>query len=308
MTSCLLPSTSPTRCWSRIPRLAASAGDHRFDDRLPDLSAEAVAGDIDMLRDASAALTQVDLDLLDPQEQVDHAVLLARVERMLFERTEIREHEWNPLVHNPATLLNALISRPFAPAEERLVSLAARLSAIPDALATARATLTDSPQSARGDRDRTVAGTARLVRDELPALLAEAPGAAPRWCEPLQERAAASSTSSPAGCARRRRRPPSRDPRLGRRLWEARLWHTLDTELGRRDVLQRAEANLDAGHRAAPGGRGRADRRPGDRRHGPRPRSTRLAADAPDNDTIVDLAKVTLDEATAFVREHDLSP
>src|SRR5688500_8368242 len=79
------------------PDLAAGAGDHRFDDRLPDLSAEAVAGDVEMLRDASAALSQVDIDALQPQQQVDHAVLLARVERMLFERTEVREHEWNPL-------------------------------------------------------------------------------------------------------------------------------------------------------------------------------------------------------------------
>jgi hypothetical protein len=36
------------------PGLAASAGDHRFDDRLPDYSAEGVAADVDMLRDASA--------------------------------------------------------------------------------------------------------------------------------------------------------------------------------------------------------------------------------------------------------------
>ncbi len=83
------------------PHLASTAGDHRFDDRLPSLSAEAVAEDVGMLRDASAALSQVDIDALDPQAQVDHAMLLARVERALFERTEIREHEWNPARAQP---------------------------------------------------------------------------------------------------------------------------------------------------------------------------------------------------------------
>ncbi|HKT04443.1 MAG TPA: DUF885 family protein, partial [Rugosimonospora sp.] len=106
------------------PALAASAGDHRFDDRLPDLSADGVAREVAMLRDASAALSQVDYEVLDAAERVDHAVLLSLVERRLFERTEVREYEWNPLVYNPGDLLDGLISRPFAPAEQRLASLA----------------------------------------------------------------------------------------------------------------------------------------------------------------------------------------
>src|SRR6266540_1684254 len=127
------------------PHLAALAGDHRFDGRLPDFSTDSVERDVEMLRDASAALSQVDIDALDPQQQVDHAVLLARVERGLFERTEVREHRWNPLAHNPGGLIYDLISRPFAPAKERLVALAARLDAVPDALATAREVLEDLP-------------------------------------------------------------------------------------------------------------------------------------------------------------------
>src|SRR5689334_12905 len=91
------------------PALAGSVGDHRFDDRLPDLSADAVAERVAMLRAASGALSGVDTDDLDPAERVDHDQLLALVERQLFALDEIREHEWNPLVHNPGSLLYALI-------------------------------------------------------------------------------------------------------------------------------------------------------------------------------------------------------
>ena len=35
-----------------------------------------------------------------------------------------------------------------------------------------------------------------------------------------------------------------RAPRLGRRLWDAQLWHTLDTELTASEVYARAERNL----------------------------------------------------------------
>jgi len=285
------------------PRLAASAGDHRFDDRLPDYSADGIAGDVGMLRDASAALTQVDLDTLEPQEQVDHAVLLARVERMLFERTEIREHEWNPLVHNPGGLLHGLISRPFAPAEERLMSVAARLSAVPAALATAREVLGDAPRVHVETAVGQFAGTAGLVRDELGELLKEAPGLA-EVVRPLQERAAAELDGF-ATWLRGRLESSDRDPRLGRRLWEARLWHTLDTELGAATVLERAEANLE---RVGAELRAAAAELTG----GPATDATvreafdRLAADVPDNDTIVEQSKDALDEATEFARAHDL--
>ena len=42
------------------PALASAAGDHRFDDRLPDLSPGAVADRVAMLRDATDAMAGVE--------------------------------------------------------------------------------------------------------------------------------------------------------------------------------------------------------------------------------------------------------
>src|SRR5262249_30881478 len=158
------------------PQIAAFSGDHRFDDRLPDLSPDAVAARVGMLRDADAALSQVDIDALDGEDGVDHATLSSVVGRLLFELTEVREHEWNPLRHNPGAVLYGLIARPFAPPEERLRSIAGRLSAIPDALATARAVLVDCPAVHLETAVGQFAGAAALIRDELPGLVADVPG------------------------------------------------------------------------------------------------------------------------------------
>ena len=288
------------------PAIASSAGDHRFDDRLPDYSPGSVAAEVAMLRDAAGALAQVDADALDRQDQVDHAILSARVDRLLFERTDLRDYEWDPLRHNPGPLLHDLIARPFAPVPERLASLAGRLAAVPDALATARGTLRDMPrihaETAAGQFD----GTAALVRDELPALLAEAP-ALRGAIEPVAE-AAIRALGGFADWLRAGLRDdagPGRDPRLGRPLWEARLWHTLDTELTAGEVLQRAERRLDqvteeirAAAVALVGGPATDEtvRRALDQ----------LAVEHPDNESIVDLAELTLVEATDFVRTHDL--
>ncbi|MDG4760041.1 DUF885 domain-containing protein [Micromonospora sp. WMMD710] len=288
------------------PGVATSAGDHRFDDRLPDLSAGAVAGDLAMLSDAANALSELDPDSLDVDDQVDHALLTSFVDRELFELTEIRSHEWNPLRHNPGPLLHPLLARSYAPAEVRLTQLAGRLAAVPDALATARATLRDMPRIHAETAVGQFTGTAALIRDQLPGLIAQAPGSLDR-VEPAATAAIAAleefvawlraGLAADAG--------PGRDPRLGRRRWEARLWHTLDTELGAAEIQRRAWANLDrvtAEIREAAvelvGGRAddEAVRRALDV----------LAAEHPDDATIVELAGITLDEETDFVRAHDL--
>ncbi|MFF5072885.1 DUF885 domain-containing protein [Micromonospora olivasterospora] len=288
------------------PAMASWAGDHRADDRLPDLSPDAVAADRAMLTDAANALSELDPDSLDVADRVDHAVLSALVDRELFESTEIRAHEWDPLKHNPGPLLHALLARPYAPAEVRLAHLAARLAAVPDALATARATLRDMPRVHAETAVGQFTGTAALIRDEVPGLLTEAPAlydrvepAATTAIAALEEFVAWLRAGLAADVG------PGRDPRLGRRLWEARLWHTLDTELGAAEVQRRAWANLD---RATAEIREAAVELVG----GPaddeavRRALDLLAAEHPDDATIVDLASVTLDEATDFVRAHDL--
>ncbi|MFG1887345.1 DUF885 domain-containing protein [Micromonospora sp. NPDC049051] len=288
------------------PGLSTTTGDHRHDDRLPDLSVEAVAADQAMLREAADALAELDPDALDVEERVDHALLTSFVDRELFESSEIRSHEWDPLRHNPGPLLHALLARPYAPVEVRLTSLAGRLAAVPDALATARATLRDMPRIHAETAVGQFTGAAALVRDEVPALLAQAPALHDR-VEPAASAAIAAleefvawlrqGLAADAG--------PGRDPRLGRRRWEARLWHTLDTELGAAEIQRRAWANLD---RVGEEIRAAAVELVG----GPADDETVrraldvLAAEHPDDHTIVDLASVTLDEATDFVRAHGL--
>jgi uncharacterized protein (DUF885 family) len=287
------------------PTLASSAGDHRHDHRLSDFSADVVAARVATLHDASSALSGVDTDGLDVTGRVDHEQLLTLVERNLFQLTEVREHEWNPLAHNPGTLLHALIARPFAPPAQRLEAIAARLAAIPDALETARAVLQDCPQIHLETAAGQFRGTASLIKDQVPVLCAEVPAmwstvelvavdavaALESFAEWLDQQAAAAE--------------PGRDPRLGRRLWEARLWHTLDTELTAADVFRLARENLE---RVASEIREVAAQLVGGRADDDTVRTalSRFADDHPDDASIVCLAETALSEAAEFVRAMDL--
>ncbi|WP_020520320.1 DUF885 domain-containing protein [Catelliglobosispora koreensis] len=275
------------------PATAAFAGDHRFDTELPDYSPDGVLAQLNMLRDASDALSQLDSDSLPLAEQVDHAILTSLVERSTFELSETRSYEWNPMLHNPGSLLHSLMARPFAPVPDRLESIAARLEKIPDALAVARGVLRDCPKIHLETAAGQFTGTASMIRDELPKLLAESPGLKSRVV-PVADAASKALEEFSAWCASRE---GERDPRLGRRLWDAKLWYTLDTELTAAEVLKRAwscvEEVTEQLKDLAPNGNIRE-------------LLDRLADDHPDNDTIVALAQESLEDTTNFVREHDL--
>ncbi|GIG58457.1 hypothetical protein Lfu02_28290 [Longispora fulva] len=275
------------------PVTAFYAGDHRVDDRLPDFSSGGVAARTAMLHDAANALAQVDADVLEPEDLVDHAQLSTAVDRRLFDLTEVRNHEWDPLAHNPGVLLHGLLTSEFAPVADRLEVLAGRLAAVPDALATARETLRDCPTVHLETAIGQFAGVASLIRDELPAFAAQAPGVA---LDKARDDALAALAEFD-GWLREAVLRPGRDPRLGRRLWEGKLWYTLDTELPASQLLDRAMVALDD-----------ATAQLVDLCGGVPVREAldALGADRPDNTTILELSRRFTAEATEFCREHDL--
>lgn len=283
------------------PELAMWSGDHRFDAELPDYSRAAVTSRAAMLREASHALAEIDIDDLDDDDAVDLELLTGKVSAALFNVTELREHEWNPLVYNPGALLNTLLLRQSAPAEDRLTAVIQRLNAIPDALATAQANLTDVPHIHARTGAEQFRGTAALIERELRKLAAQVPG--------LEAAAAAAGDQASAALHRFAEwlsaRTDGRSPRLGRALWEGKLWHSLDTPLSAATILSDSRRVLEETSEELADAAGRLLGRP------PSEETTaealeRLAADRPDNATVITMATELVAETTRFVEQHDL--
>ncbi|MGH8792388.1 MAG: DUF885 domain-containing protein [Stackebrandtia sp.] len=283
------------------PLTATMAGDHRFDGKLTDYSPAAVAERVSMLREASHVLTEVDVDSLGAEEVVDLEVLSNSVAARLFDLTETRDHEWDPLTHSPSMLINTLLLRAATPPGDRLRALAGRLTAVPDALATARAQLSDVPATHAKAGVAQFLGTARLILEQTPQLLAAEPGLVDEVAPPARDAATACMEFAQWLSAL----PEGRSPRLGRKLWEAKLWHALDTPVSASDWLDRAWRRLDEvgaelaeaaaellGETASEETTARA--------------LARLAADRPDNDSVVSAAGEAVAEVKRFVAEHEL--
>jgi uncharacterized protein (DUF885 family) len=274
-------------------------GDHRFDGRLPDLSEAGVAARLERLDQHITAIDAVDDVELDVADLVDLEILRARLMRTRFELDELRRHAWDPMAWNPGTAVHLLLSRPFAPAEERAAALRARLSAVPDALATARAQLGPMPAVHVQTAISQLAGTRHLIDGEARALAGD---------DVVVDRALA-QVAEFEGWLAERLPDAHRSPRLGARLYAGALWHALDDHTSPDDLLRDAQAHLAAvTERLAEAAR------------------EYLGADAPADDavairtalddvadratvtdaTVLPLMEAALARTTQFVRERDL--
>ncbi len=174
----------------RHPDTATGLGDHRFDARLPDPSAQALQAERGALDGWATRLAAIDHGALSAEHRVDAAMMADSVARRVFEIDELREHTWNPLQSNPGKAIYQLLARDFAPLADRLGSVAGRLAEIPAVLAEARRQLGRMPrvhlETAIGQFDGTIA----LVSKEIDAALEAAPACGPSspGCGPPRSR------------------------------------------------------------------------------------------------------------------------
>ena len=279
------------------PVEATALGVHTHDDRLADRSEAGLAEARRILHGHLGLLDGVDDTVLDVHDQVDLEILRAQLARRLFALDELREHTWNPLLANPGTALYLLLARDFAPLPDRLQSLAGRLTAVPDALATARASLAAMPAVHVETAITQFEGTLHLLATEVERAL-EAEPALRSQVEPTRAAAAEALTEHVAWL-----QPALPDahgePRLGEQLYAAKLWHSLDDESTPDAVLTRAESDLM-----------RIEEELADLAGGPANVRSLLdlhSDEAPvDDATVLPVCAQALEEATAFVRSERL--
>jgi hypothetical protein len=283
----------------RHPDEATFLGDHRFDDRLPDLRPEALADDRRVLGGFAERLAKLDLAALPAEHRVDALILANRLATMLYDLDELRPHEWDPLMANPGRAVYGLLAREFAPAEDRLVALAGRLAAIPETLEVARRTLGAMPRVHVETALGQFAGTEELIGGEVDRLLEAAPGMGPR-VDAVRPAAIDAIAGHRRWLEERLSDDRFRDPRIGAERFGRKLALTLDAEADADAILVRAETDLvrvgeriaaAAARRGAPSVQAALDA---------------LAGDPPDDATILGLAATALDAATAFVGANDL--
>jgi uncharacterized protein (DUF885 family) len=304
----------------RHPDQATELGDHRFDGQLPEYSAAALAAERTALDGLAARLAAVDTAALAAEDQLDAGLLDNALRRRMFELDELREPYWNPVTANPGRAIHKLLVSDFAPLPERLAAVAGRLAGVPAMLAGARALLGVMPRVHLETAISQLGGTIGVVTGEIDAALRAAPGCAAQ-IEAVRPAAVQALTAHRGWLSGRLAESANgggfADPRIGPERFARKLSLTLDAAADSDAILARAHADLDrvseqiaelaaglAGRRAGQAGNGAGHGGTGD----PVVREVldRLAADAPDDRTILALCQDALAAQTAFVTGHDL--
>ena len=294
----------------RHPDVATDLGDHRFDGRLTDPSAAALADERRALDRSAARLEALDTGALSAEHRIDAAIMAGSLARRVFEIDDLREHTWDPLIANPGRAIYLLLARDFAPLPERLAAVASRLAEVPGALAGARRQLRGMPRVHVETAIGQFGGTIALIGKEIDAALQDTPACAgrigqvrPAALEALAEHRAWLS-------ARLDEAAPGpdgdRDPRSGPERFARKLSLALNSAADADAILARAHADLDRVSEEiaelAAGVAGPASPGPGVVREV----LDRLAQDVPDEATILGFCRDALAKQTAFVSDHRL--
>jgi uncharacterized protein (DUF885 family) len=231
------------------PHLATFMGDHRWDDRLVDLSPKALAAREKELARQQRALAAIPAAGLD--DEIDKAILADAIALELLYLREIRDWEWDPRLHDSfpyydpreviAGRLSDIVHGDFAPEAERRRSVAAQLAALPGFLSNARRALLGGTrhvsreyleQAVKGNR-----GRIELFQAELKEFTAGDTGA-----EAARVRAVAALEEYQRFLETELPRRADGDWRLGAALYRKKFPLALQTTLTPEQVAPRAEA------------------------------------------------------------------
>ena len=299
------------------PEQATELGDHRFDDRLTDYSAEARGK---RLMDAKAfreKLNSFGLDAkLTATNSVDLRILKDSVDYQIFDLEELKEEDWNPLSYNQslANSLYLLVARDFAPPEKRIPNLRKRMEGIPAIIAQAKANLQRSPKVHTETAIDQMQGAVSFVREGLNPLLDRAPQMK-KELAPLQEKTAVALDEYKKWLKEDLLPRSDGEFRLGMEKFRKKLRFALASDLSVEELMRRAQADLAATQTAIyetalplykkyfPN----ADEGTlSDKKKVTTGVLDKLAEQHPDDNTIVGLAEKVVVEATDFVRKKNL--
>lgn len=122
------------------PVSGTQLGDHRFDDKLPDISAAGRARQKAFAQQLLAELNAIDRKTLSRDAQVDALLLKNALEYELWDHEELKSWSWNAQTYNniAGQSLYGLAARDFAPWPQRLKAATARMEALPAFLLESR--------------------------------------------------------------------------------------------------------------------------------------------------------------------------
>lgn len=157
------------------PTAGTSAGFHQYDSQLEDYSRQGVESQTAFAKKYLSRFSSFDSKSLPPDQRQDYRMVVNNLQSTLLELENIRNWEKNPDHYSSGITESAFVimSRKFAPPENRLKSLVERERKMPAALAAARANLKQPPRIYTEVALEQLPGIMDFFRKDLPEAFRE---------------------------------------------------------------------------------------------------------------------------------------
>jgi uncharacterized protein (DUF885 family) len=237
------------------PTGAVGNGFHAFDAQIEDRSRARIAARIAELHGLAARLGQLDRGALGFDNAIDAEAIASAIASDLLSLESLRLWTRNPMMYAglPGRAIDALMKRDFAPKQDRLRSMVARLRGVPAIYAAARANLENPPKEFTEVALLMAKGTSGFFAGPVATWAHEAAGgdAALRADFDAANQAAVAASGAFLDWLQRELAPRSTGSYA---LGEARYLELLKdeemVELPLADLLAKGEANLAKDHEA----------------------------------------------------------
>lgn len=315
--------------WLQLQPVAATqAGDHRFDDQLDDLSTVGRQKLVDFSKKMLAELDTLEVAKLSRENQVDTAILRNQVRYDIWTAETLQSWAWDPQVYSQLAggALYTLMAREFAPLPQRLQAATARMEKLPALFVQMRANLDPArvPRIHAETVAKQNAGVLGIV-DEMIVPQAGQLGGNDRKRLDAAIAGLRKSVVEQQEWLDKTLVPNARgDFRIGQQLYDEKLAFALNSPLSRAEIRQRAEAAIKLTRvemydiaRKLLAQRPASTRTATPKSMPPKPDEAQQQAvieaalelayaDRPARDKVVELARQSTADATAFVREKNL--
>ena len=228
------------------PLQGTALGLHEYDGKITDYSRLSLDAELHRLRRFDDVLAKFDPAKLSPRQSIDLRILQAAVKKDLFEMQDMSIFERNPMVYAGAADVNVYIKRNFAPLDDRVRSLAAIESQIPNILIAARTNLNETlPKPFVELAIQIARGSADFLKKDLVAAVSGVKDEQVRLAFQEANRKAASALNDYAAWLEREKLPKaSLDFALGEEKFRRFLAQTELVDLPPEKILEMGMAQL----------------------------------------------------------------
>lgn len=230
------------------PVSSTALGDHRFDDKLDEVTAEARERQAKFHERYLRELESISRNELSRINQVDAALLDHDLRASVWRLRVLRDWTWNPIFYTAliGDSIYSLMAREFAPVEKRLESAAARLEKLPQLLRDVRVTLV--PQRAPKIHAETAVkqnkGFHSLLDNLVKPHVASIKDTARVRLEAAMDLARQAVDEHQAWLEQELLPRAAGEFRLGAELYDQKLALALQSKLTRQEIRTRAESEL----------------------------------------------------------------